>query len=136
MDIAELIIHRYDPEENILYVHHPHGLVLDNPAIIDQVCAYTRQSLEAIGRPCYTLVDDSGVQFDLRFLDYFSHAFAPCRPLILATVRYGHIHPWTRTMISLRAQEEQANTNVYTSREQALAALRKIIATRESHLGK
>jgi hypothetical protein len=133
MDIAELVVHQYDPTENILYVHHPHGLVLDNQAIIDEVCTYTWRSLESIGRPCYTLVDDSGVQFDLRFLDYFSHAFARCRPLILATVRYGRIHPWTRAMISLRAQEEQANTNVYTSREQALAALRKIIAAHKTH---
>jgi hypothetical protein len=128
MDMNEWAAYDYDPAENILAVRYPRGLLLDSEAMIESLCAYALQQVQAIGHPVYVLVDETGVRFDLRLVDHYNRAFAPCRPYVLATTRYGQVDSWMHTMISLRAQEEQAGTNIYPTRERALAALRKIIA--------
>ena len=76
MDISQIAVFDYDARRNILAVRYPHGLLLDNAAIIDQLCSYTLDVLTGIGRRVYVLVDDSGVHFDLRLLDYFNQALS------------------------------------------------------------
>ncbi|HUS14758.1 MAG TPA: hypothetical protein VM536_07035 [Chloroflexia bacterium] len=107
---------------------YPRGLTVETEAVIDTIVTLCRAKLQAIGRPVYALVDDTGFHFDLRLLDYYNQAFAACQPSILATVRYGELDPWTRTVIGLRALNERTRTNIYPTRELALAALREGIA--------
>ncbi len=128
MDISELVVFEYDSRENILAVCYPHGILLDHEAIIDELCRYTLDVLTGIGRRVYVLVDDTGVHFDLRMLDYFNQAFTPCLGRIIGTTRYGAVDSSTRTLVGRRALQRRDTSNIYPTREMALAALRQLMA--------
>src|SRR5215212_10235616 len=113
MDMNEWAVYDYDPAEDILYVSYPRGLMLDNEAIIDSLCAYALEQVQAIGHPVYVLIDETGLRFDLRFVDYYQRTAAPTRPYVRAIVRYGQVDSWMNTMINLRAMEDQASPNIY-----------------------
>src|SRR5947209_2262892 len=128
MDISRLVQFDYDSKENILNISYPQGLVLDNETAIDQLCSYTLGVLTGIGQPVYILVDDTGVQFDLRMEGYYNQAFAPCLRYIRATTRYGGMDPSLRTLVSRRALLRRDPSNIYPNRDLALDALRSRIA--------
>jgi hypothetical protein len=128
MDISGRVVMDYDPKENILTIRYPESLVLDSEATIDALCAHTLQKLQGIRRRVYVLVDDTGISIDLRLLDYFDQAFAPCLAHIRATTRYGQVDSPTRAAVTHRARGRRDTTNIYPTRELALAALRQIIA--------
>jgi len=128
MDISQIAVFDYDARENILAVCYPHGLLLDNERIIDQLCGYTLDVLTGIGRRVYVLVDDTGVHFDLRLLDYFNQVFAPCLARISGTTRYGTMDPSTRTLVGRRALQRHDTSNIYPTRDMALTALRQLMA--------
>ncbi len=128
MDISQIVIFDYNARENILAVRYPHGLVLDNEAIIDQLCGYTLNVLSGLGRRVYVLVDDTGVHFDLRLLDYFNQAFAPCLGRIIGTTRYGAVDSSTRVLVGRRALQRHDTSNIYPTHDMALAALRQLMA--------
>lgn len=127
MDISRIAVFDYDARKNILAVRYPQGLLLNNEAIIDELCRYTLAVLTGIGRRVYVLVDDTGVHFDLRMLDYFNQAFAPCLTRIIGTTRYGAVESSTRTLVGRRALQRHDTSNIYPTREMALAALHQLM---------
>ena len=127
MDISQIAVFDYAARENILTVRYPQGIILDNEAIIDELCRYTLAVLTGIGRRVYVLVDDTGVHFDLRMQEHFNQAFAPCLARIIGTTRYGAVDSSMRTLVSRRALQRHDTSNIYPTREMALAALHQLM---------
>ena len=121
---------RYDKDENIIFIRFAEPTELDTQAEISahfkRVVAFWRS--HARGKKCYFVVDIDNITINMKEIEFYAHqtdkAHHECA---ITSVRYGgnHLH---RTLTRLGGMKIHRPSNLYETREEALAVVRAMRA--------
>jgi hypothetical protein len=116
----------YDVAENIVFMSFPHPVELNSRAEIndhfDRVIAFWRG--HTAGRKAYFVVDFENITINVSELAYYAAQTKRAHEICAITsVRYGG-NPLQRAATRLAGMKNQQPSNIYETREQALAAVR------------
>jgi hypothetical protein len=116
----------YDIAENIVFISFPEPVELRTREEIaehfERVTSFWRSS--AGGRKAYFVVDFENVTINLAELEHYAEHSRRAQDICaIASVRYGH-NPLQRTATRLAGMKIQRPSNIYDTREEALAAIR------------
>jgi len=120
----------YDPRDNILFVSHPEPTKLDSEELIrryfNEVVAFWIAKCN--GQRVYFVVDYENLSVDPNLKEiYGKQVERGVRGYALTIVRYGG-EPLQRTVARLVGIQLHVPSNVYESREQAIAVVRQLRA--------
>src|SRR4051812_45543150 len=118
----------YDRGENIVFMSFPQPAELNTQAEIaahfDRVVSFWRA--QAGGKKSYFLVDFENVTINVEELEFYSkQTERPHNECPTPSVRYGG-SPMQRTVPRLAGMKIHRPSNIYETREQALAVVRKL----------
>ena len=119
---------RYDEDENIVYVRHPRPVHLDTPEAIAAYFEENRQFWREHcgGRKAYFVVDFDGQTVDTAHQDFYAQCVkAAMDECSVTVVRYGG-KMLQRLASRMAAASLHVPSNVYNSREEALAVVRAL----------
>lgn len=121
--IAEIIQH-YDAAKRTVHLAFPRMHLqteTEITALFESALAFWRAKCG--GKPAYYVLDYAGLSFDLALIDHYAREQKRVMSRIaIATVRYGG-DPLQRTATRLVGVKNQTRSNLYETRDEALAAL-------------
>jgi hypothetical protein len=119
---------RYDKNENIMFISFAEPTELNTPeeiaAHFKRVVSYWRQ--HARGKKCYFVVDIDNITINMKELEFYAgetdKAHQECA---ISSVRYGG-NPLHRTLTRLAGMKIHRPSNLYATREEAMAVVRAL----------
>ena len=125
MALADL---RYDKSENIIFISFAEATELNTHAEIaghfKRVVSYWRT--HAGGKKCYFVVDIDNITINMKELAFYAQetdrAHAECA---ITSVRYGG-NPFHRTLTRLAGMRIHRPSNLYATRDEAMAVVRAL----------
>jgi hypothetical protein len=116
----------YDLAENIVYMSFPHPVELNSHSEItdhfERVISFWRG--HTAGRKAYFVVDFDNITINVAELAFYAEQTKRAHEICAVTsVRYGG-NPLQRAATRLAGMKNQKPSNIYETREQALAAVR------------
>jgi len=120
----------FDPQENILFVSHPEPIHLDSETRIqeyfDEVVAFWRAKCKR--QRVYFVIQYEGLTVDINLKEaYAKQVSRGVKDCAITIVRYGG-DPLQRTVARLVGIQLHVPSNVYHSRQEAIAMVRSLRA--------
>lgn len=118
----------YDRHENIVYMSFPEPVELRTP---EEITSHFQRVIEfwrvsTVGLKSYFVVDFDNVSINPAEVDFYAQESRRAHDICaIASFRYGGTH-LQRTVTRLAGMKMQRPSNIYQTREQAIAAVRAL----------